>query len=216
MGKLLVCTLVLCALLALTMTVSAESIHPKGKVDKTFVKAVTEVKFVPNARGELVEKKIHRKQLMQRVIQKKLVEDPQDPSKKIEVEVPVEVAFQPNKRAKGKLNRLKNKLKALRQREKELGAAFRRAQSSSRVDWPVLEDGAPAKPDPQQVKMAEELYGELAATQFPKAKNIKEDDLVAAKTFADGAGAQHVANWDFFDEIKTKMLVPKHAWGSTM
>ena len=64
--------------------------------------------------------------------------------------------------------------------------------------------------------MAQELYEELDATQIPKAKNIKEDDLRKAAQFVTDSGNQREAHWDFFNEMKKKMLVPQHGWSMEM
>jgi len=243
---------------ALSVSVSATS-KVGGKVAKTFSRTVYDIKLVTTAAGDVIEKKIPRKALFQTVMRKTEVPDPSDSTKKITIEVPQEVEYKANAKAGGKLNKLKDRLLALKRRERELHSQFAPAATKKR-DWPVLEDGAPAKPNKQEIAAAQELYGELEAAHFPKAKNIRESDLKFAEQFAKDAGANRQAHWsargrseaaglrsatraalhfdcaaapishchsflccllhvrhrDFFNDIKEKMLVPKHAWSSTM
>lgn len=182
---------------------------------KLVAKTVYEYKFKKNDEGVLEKIKVPHKKLFQVVNRKTQVPDPTDPSNTITIDVPTEIPYNPNNKAKKKINKLKSRLDALQKREHRLKAAFRRAASKKR-DWSVLEDGAPAPPDPQEVAMAQELYGEIEATQIPKAGTIKQSDIDAAREYVVGAGAKREAHWKFFDEIKEKMLVPSHAWSSTM
>lgn len=183
---------------------------------KTVSRTVYDVSYVTTKAGHVVEKKVARQAKFQTIMKKQMIADPDDETKQIEVQVPVEVEYKPaNTPAGRKLNKLKKKLQALRAREFQLQQRYARA-ATGKIDWPVLEDGAPAKPDRQQIAMAQELYGELEATSLPKAKNIREDDLAAAAKFAQNAGNNRQAIHDFFTDMSEKMLVPEHAWKSTM
>ena len=141
--------------------------------------------------------------------------DPTDPSKSITVDVPTEVPYVPNKKASSKVAQLKARYQALKKRENQLKAEFDQTHHKL-VDHPVVEDGAPAPPDAQMQKMAQDLYDELEATQFHKAKNIRQEDIQRAREFAKGMGANRQQIWDRFDEMRKKMLVPSHGWGMTM
>jgi len=183
---------------------------------KIIAKSVSESKFERDPEtGEMKERRIFKKVLYQIVNKKSQVPDPLDPSKTITIDVPTEVPYTPNKRAGRKLEKLKKRLSALQARERKLKVAYA-AATSDLVDHEVLEDGAPAPPDRQQIKMAQELYDEIAATQLPKAKNIRQTDLDAASAYVVGAGAQREAHWNLFDEMKEKLLVPKHGWSMEM
>jgi len=204
MTRLLVVLVAACVLIALVSGVEAKP--------KLIAKTVFESKWVKNAEsGELEERKIPKKQLFEVVMKSASVPDPTDPANTISVLVPTEVPYKPNRRAHRKLDKLKKRLKALRRREHQLKFQYAKARSSL-VDLPVLEDGAPAPPDAQEVKMAEELYAEIDATQTPKAKTIKQDDLDKARAYVVEAGARREAHWNFFEDIKDKMLVPSHGW----
>jgi len=96
-------------------------------------------------------------------------------------------------------------------REKELHKEYKDAKRA-RVDWPVLEDGAPAPPDAQMQAMAQELYGELEATALPRAKSIKEDHIRGARQFSKDVDALRQSWWNQFDDWTQQTLVPKHAW----
>lgn len=193
----------------------SSSVRVGSSSPRLVAKTSYESKWVTGANGKLIEQKIPKKKLFKVINKKTSMPDPQDPAKSIIVEVPTEVAYQPNRKVNGRVAKLKERYQALKKREHELKAQYASAHSK-KVDFPVLEDGAPARPDPQMVKMAEELYGELEATQFPKAVNIRQDDLNRARQFAKDAGANRQQIWDFFDEMKQKMLVPSHGWGMTM
>jgi len=198
-----------------SITVSASSEELEA-LPKLIAKTVYDVKYVKNAEtGELEERQVPRKQLFKIIQKKTSMPDPTDPTKTIEVRVPTEVVFDPNAKASGKLGKLQKRLQKLQKRERALKKKFVKA-TSKLVDLDVLEDGAPAPPDRQQIKMAEDLYGELQATQLPKAKNIKQHILNDARTFIQGIGAQREIHWDQFNDMKQKMLVPSHGWGMTM
>ena len=197
-----------CLLSVLCSSVSADP--------QTVSRTVYDVNYVPTKAGHVVEKKVARQAKFQTVMKKQMIADPEDETKQIQVEVPVEVEYKPENTAAGrKLGKLKKKLQALRAREFQLQQRYARA-ATGKIDWPVLEDGAPAKPDRQQIAMAQELYGELEATSLPKAKNIREDDLKAASDFAKASGNNRQAIHDFFTDMSEKMLVPENAWRSTM
>ena len=217
MKKLLLACVLVAAVVASVS--AADSVKAKaavgGGAPKLVAKTTYDVKWVPDATGKLVEQKTPKKQLFQVVQKKTQMTDPADPSKKVTVEVPTEVPYVPNRKASGKLAALKKRFQALKKRENQLKHQYAVAHSKM-VDFPVLEDGAPAPPDRQQIKMAEELYGELEATQFPKAKNIREEDLNRAAQFVKDSEAGREAVWDLFNEMKKKKLVPDHGWGMTM
>jgi len=182
---------------------------------KLVAKTVYDYKFVKSEDGVLEKVKVPKKTLFHIINRKTVVPDPLDPSKEITISVPTEVPYQPNGKSLQKLNKLKNRLRQLQKRERHLKAAYATAMSS-KVDHPVLEDGAPAPPDRQQIKMAQELYDEIAATQLPKAKSIKQDDLASARAMVTAVGAQREATWNLFDDMKEKMLVPSHGWSMEM
>jgi len=182
---------------------------------KLVAKTVYNYKFVKNEDGVLEKVKIPRKALFQVVNRKTVVPDPLDPSKEITINVPTQIEYNPDAKSHKKLNKLKKRLHALQRREKQLKAAYVQA-NSKKVDLPVLEDGAPAPPDRQQIKMAQELYDEIAATQLPKAKTIKQADLENARSMITAVGAQREATWNLFDDMKEKMLVPSHGWSMEM
>jgi hypothetical protein len=186
-----------------------------GQAPKLIAKTTYEVKYVPDASGKIVEQRKPVKKLFQLVNKKVTVPDPSDPTLNIVVEVPTEVAYTPNKKTGAKMQKLKARYLALKKREAELKSQYSQ-QKSKLNDLQVLEDGAPAPPDAQEVKMAQELYDELDATQIPKAKNIQEHVIRDAREFAKGAGAGRQAIWDFFTDMSKKPLVPSHGWGMTM
>jgi len=215
MRRILLLLIVVVLSLSGVMLTQAESSSEMSK-PKLIAKTLYDVKFVRNKEtGQVEERKTARKVLYEIVNKKAVVPDPLDPSKTITISVPTEVPYTKNKRSSRKLNKLKKRLEALQKRERHLKSQYKRAHDSL-VDHVVLEDGAPAPPDRQQIKMAQELYEELEATQLPKAKNIKQDDLRAARAFVVGAGAQREATWNLFDEMKEKLLVPKHGWSMEM
>jgi len=215
MSKLTWVTILVAALLACAVVVcSAEGSELSDK-PKVIVKTVFQSKWVKGEDGKLVERKIPQKKLFQIIMKKTSMRDPLDPSKTITVKVPTEIPYKPNRKTGGRIAKLKARFKALRKREKKLRKKYNRAKSN-KVDWQVLEDGAPAPPDPQMQKMAQDLYDELAATQLPKAKNYKEKDIRAARELNGEMGAKRQAWWDFFDDMRQKLLVPKNGWSSTM
>jgi len=209
-------TIALFAVVIICLTTNVSASTEEIELPKLIAKTVYDIKFIKNAEtGELEEKKIPRKELY-KVIQKLTsMQDPLDPTKTIQVRVPTEIKYDPNAKSNGKLGKLKKRLDKLQKRERALKKKYVKA-TSSLVDIPVLEDGAPAPPDRQQIKMAEDLYGELQATQLPKAKNIKQHILDGARTFVKDIGAQREVHWDQFNDMKQKMLVPSHGWGMSM
>jgi len=207
---ILVATLLACAVVCC----SADSSEVASK-PRVIVKTVFRSKWIRGADGKLVEKRIPKKELYQIIMKKTSMRDPLDPSKTVTVRVPTEIPYKPNRKTGGRIQKLKARFKALRKQEKKLRKKFKRAKSNLN-DWQVLEDGAPAPPDAQMQKMAQELYDELGATQLPKAKNIKEKDIQAARDLNGEMGAKRQAWWDFFDDMRQKLLVPKHGWSSTM
>jgi len=212
MRGVLIVLIAACVLMALISGVSASE-SAKAKI---VAKTVFDSKWVKNAEtGQLEERKIPRKVLFQKILKKTTMPDPSDPTKTISVDVPVDVPYKPNRFASRKLDKLKKRLKILSKHEKQLKQQYRIAKSN-KVDFPVLEDGAPAPPDAQEIKMADELYGEIDATQTPKAKTIKQSDLDTARDYVVHAGAQRDAHWNFFEDIKEKMLVPSHGWSMEM
>jgi len=148
-------------------------------------------------------------------MKKQTFPDPSDPTKSITVNVPIEKEYKPNKKRGSKLQNLKKKFYGLLKKERKLKNKYK-AASSKRVDWPVLEDGAPAPPDAQQFKMANDLYGELAAVHFPRAKSITHDVLTTASETSGNLGHTRQALWDRFDDLKSSPLIPENAWRSTM
>jgi len=197
-------------------TVSASETKPLGGSPKLVAKTTYDIKYVPNkTTGKLQEVKTPKKQLFQVVMKKTKMTDPTNPAKSITVDVPTEIPYVPNRKASGKLQKLKARFQALKKREHQLKAEYASAHSKM-IDNPVVEDGAPAPPDPQMVKMAQDLYDELEATQFPKAKNIQEHIIRNARQFAKDSGSIHEKTWDMFWDMKKKKLVPEHGWGMTM
>lgn len=205
---------VLCSSLPASVA-AKQAAAPPGVAPKLIAKTTYEVKYVPNGDGDVVEQRTPVKKLFEVINKRTVMPDPADPTRTITVDVPTEVAYNPNKKTAAKMGKLKAKYLALKKREAQLKAQFS-AESSKLIDLPVLEDGAPAPPDAQMVKMAQELYEELDATQIPKAKNIQEHVIRAARQFDKDVGANRQATWDFFDEMKRKKLVPDHGWGMTM
>jgi len=204
MSKLLLVLVAACILLTFVSSVECKP--------QLISKTVFDSKWVKNAEtGAMEERKVPRKQLFQRVMKRTSMPDPTDPAKTISVDVPAEIPYVPNRKANRKLDRLKKRLKSLARREMALKAQYAQAKSSL-IDLPVLEDGAPAPPDAQEVKMANDLYAAIDATQTPKAKNIKQTDLDNAAAYVLAAGAQREAHWNFFDDVKEKMLVPSDGW----
>jgi hypothetical protein len=99
---------------------------------------------VTQVTGKLEERKTPKKQLFQVILKKTSMADPSNPSKSITVEVPTEIPYVPNRKASGKLNKLKQRFQRLKKREAELKAQFAQARSKL-VDMPVVEDGAPGQ-----------------------------------------------------------------------
>jgi hypothetical protein len=215
MKKLL---LLLVAFAILALSVSALRLD-KAAVAKAAPKLVAkttyESKWIAGKDGKMIEQKTPKKQLFQVIQKKTSMPDPTDPSKSITVEVPTEIPYVPNRKASGKVGQLKARYQALKKRENELKHQYAQAKSKL-VDFPVLEDGAPAPPDAQEIEFRNELYGELEATQMPKAKNIQQHILDGARTFVEGAGATREKTWDMFEKMKKKMLVPSHGWSMEM
>jgi len=190
--------------------VSASADPPKVIAKTTF-----ESKWVTGSDGNLVEQKIPKKSLWKVIMKKTSMPDPTNPAQSIVVEVPTEVPYQPNRKATKKLDHLKKRLSYLRKREKQLRNEYHQAAATT-VDNPVVEDGAPAPPDPQEIAMAAEIVGEIEAVHMPKAKNIRQTDLDAARLMARDAGAGRQATWDWFTDMAKKKLVPDHAWQQYM
>jgi len=208
MRKLLIVLVAACIVLTFVSSVSGSELEKPKLISRT----VYDSKWVKNEEtGQLEERKIPRKQLFQKIVKRTSMPDPKDPTNSITVDVPVEIPYVPNRKANRKLDRLKDRLKKLTRREHALKAQYAQAKSSL-IDLPVLEDGAPAPPDAQEIKMANDLYGEIDATQTPKAKTIKQSDLDTAAQVVIGAGAQRDAHWNFFEDVKEKMLVPSNGW----
>lgn len=121
----------------------------------------------------------------------------------------------PNQRQLNRITELKTRFDELKKRELELKAALVSARGSGNA-WPVVEDGTPARPDPQEQKMREELYAELEAAHLHKAKNIRQDAIAGARQFAAGLGDTRQQMWNKFDDIKDQLLVPTHGWSQSM
>jgi len=198
---LLLCTVV--TLLALVVATETEK-------DKVIAKTVFESKWVEGKNGKLIEQKTPKKQLFKVVQKPTSMPDPTNPAESITVMVPTEVPYVPNRRNRGKLAKLKERLKYLVRRENELKHQYSRVHDRLQ-DYPVLEDGAPAEPDAQMKKMAQDLYGELQH-MMDKAKSIRQDDLDNSRAMLATVKGQREDTWKLFDEMKEKMLVPSHAW----
>jgi len=214
MLKLSSLCLVTVGVLALWMTLS---VHADSTAEPHIItKTVYNIEYSKNPdTGKIEEREIPEQKTFQIIQQKTQMTDPNDPSKEITVEVPVEVEYNPNRKVNSKLKKLKKKLAKLKKRENQLRGEYHIAKSR-RVDFPVVEDGAPAPPDPQLQAIAQELYGELEATRLPLAKTIRQDDLDNARQFILATDGNREAYWKMFNKMSEEMLVPSHAWGSTM
>jgi len=139
------------------------------------------------------------------------VVDPVNPGMVATVDVAVEVPLPPKKVSEAvdhandvlskHVDRLEKKI--VRMKEK-ISQAKRKVAAS-----PVLEDGAPAPPDRQQIEMAQDLYKVLEATVMHKAGEIREHYLNAARDQVVVAAANHQANADFSDKNNESYLLPQ-------
>jgi len=200
------------AVLTLALLAIALPLALGSESGRTVTKTTYETKY-ERINGKLEPRQVPVTRHYKVVTEKRTVPDPADPLKTISFDVTKQEEFVPHAAAHAKISKLRQRLSKLRRREKKIKAALDQAHSS-KVDHPVLEDGAPAKPDPQMQKYFDEIVGEIEAVHFPKAPNIRQIDIQTARDMANAMGDKRQALWNWFDDLTETPLVPKHAWES--
>lgn len=139
------------------------------------------------------------------------VVDPINPGAVRTIDVQVEVKAPPKKPARAieDANKLlEAKISKVSKSIKRLEGGLKTA-SRNVADSPVLEDGAPAPPDRQQIEMAGNLMKVLEATVMHKAKAIGEKYLSDARDMTVLAAANHEAVQDFNIRMNAENILPK-------
>jgi len=159
--------------------------------------------------GKFITKKIKVVQAFKTVRQ--AVPDPTRPGKTLMVNVPVQVKLPPKKPNEAMNHQEKVIQKHIHRLEKNIARlkpAIKLA-SRKRADSPILEDGAPAPPDRQQVEMAQNLYKSLAR-DLKSAGRIGQKYLEDAKDMIVVADANHEQVQDFNIKMNEQDLLPHH------
>jgi len=184
----------------------------KSRAGEIIWKTVYDTKWsVDPLTGDLKKKKVPREAAFKIVAVKKKVRDPLRPGKFTTITVDKEVPFDPAAKERARLMKLQEKMARLSAREHQMTKQYKE-YLEARVDQPVLEDGAPAPPDAQEVEMAQQLYGEIEATGLKKAKSIKEAHIVSARNLLESIDPLRQSWYNKFDDWTKQKLVPKHAW----
>jgi len=182
-----------------------------AKPEKAVVKKVELRKISlpdPKHPGKMITKEIKVTRAFKKIRQ--VVPDPLNPGKVHVIDVKVETKAPPPSRAE-KLEKEAKRLEKviLKKSEKidKLKGGIKIARRLRKV-VPILEDGAPAPPDPQQVKMAQDLYKLLDATVMHKARQIGQRYLEAARDQIILADANHESVQDFNIKMNEELVMP--------
>jgi len=180
---------------------------------KAAVKTKVEIRKLkipdPKNPGKFITKKVRVKRHFKSLRQ--LIPDPLNPGKVVVVDVKVEAKKPPpdlRKQLTKAADKLEKKIEKKSDKLKTLAGHIAHAKRMLR-DSPVLEDGAPAPPDPQQVKMAQDLYTLLDATVMHNARQIGERYFKDARDQVILAAANHENVQDFNIRMNQEHILPK-------
>jgi hypothetical protein len=194
-----------------TVKVKVQVRVPAPAVPKVELKTEVRRVRVPDLKhpGHFVQKELTIKRAFKNIRQ--AVVDPLNPGHVRTIDVKIEVPAPHQKPKKAFENQAAILQKHIRRLEKSVQSLEPQLALAQRKkhDSPVLEDGAPAPPDRQQVKMAQDLYKVLDATVMHKAGQIGQQYLEDARNMVLLASNNHQANADFNDAVNEEMLLPK-------